>query len=210
MDNENQQGESQSSETTQAVEAPNELTMLKERARLMGIVFSNNIGPDALKAKINAKLAGEADPEAGQSQTNPLAAAGEPEPEAPVVKKTLNQLMYETQMKLVRVRITNMDPRKASLSGEIFTVANEYVGTVRKFIPYGEATEDGYHIPQILYDNLKEREFLNIRTVKDKKTGVPMVTSSMAKEFAIEVLEPLTQEELKQLATAQIAAGSVE
>ena len=33
-----------------------EMTLLKARAKLMGINFSNNIGKDALVAKINAKL----------------------------------------------------------------------------------------------------------------------------------------------------------
>lgn len=208
----NQQGSQE-----QAASAPTEKQVLMERARMMGITFSNNATPEQLRAKIEAKMAGEQEQATQAEQVNPLAAAGsttqaaaQQAVEAPVVPRTLQQMMHDEYQKLIRVRITNMDPRKANLPGEIFTVANEYLGTVRKFIPYGEASEDGYHIPYALYLNLKEREFLNVRTVKDRKTGVPVVTSSMAKEFAIEVLEPLTEEELKQLATAQIAAGSVE
>ena len=112
-------------------------------------------------------------------------------------------------MKLIRVRITNMDPKKKDLRGEIMTVANEYLGTVRKFVPFGEDTVEGYHVPKCLLTMMQERKFLRIREIKDRKTGVTRPETAWVREFAIEILDPLTPEELKQLATAQIAAGTV-
>lgn len=202
---------------------PTELEMLKQRAAAMGISHSNNIGVDALRAKIDAKLKGE--PEAPEQpaapQVNPfeMAQARQAErvdiqkqlesEEEPVRQMSLREYMLKEQMKLVRCRITNLDPKKKDLPGEIITVANEYLGTVRKLIPYGEATDEGYHIPFCIYTFLKERRFLSITTKKDKRTGTNQVSSRYVPELSIEVLEPLTREELSQLARAQIAAGSI-
>lgn len=201
------------------VQQPTELAMLKERARMMGITFSNNISVDALRLKINNRMEGRdqeppataeepaVDPVDGTVNTfapNPLAGQTVALP-----RKTLRQHLVDEQMKLIRVRITNMDPKKKDLPGEIFTVANEHLGTVRKFIPYGEVTENGYHIPYIIYTTLEARKFQNIRTIKGKN-GVNRVDSTWAKEFSMEILPPLTPVELKNLAIAQQASGSVE
>ena len=191
-----------------------ELTMLKQRATLMGVKFSNNIGLDALMKKIEDHQSGEAASEEDAAApvaavVNPLVQAeGAAEAEAPVAKpKILRQMLMEEQMKLVRIRVQNLDPKKKDMPGEVFTVANEYIGTVRKYVPYGEATDGGYHVPFCIYQMLKDRKFLNIRTGKDRR-GQVKVEQGWAREFSIEVLEPLTTQELHTLAQAQIAAGS--
>ena len=191
---------------------PSELQMLKSRADMMGITYSNNIGIDALRKKIDAKMNGEADDAPVQEQAvdavhpaNPLIGQ-----DKPVKRKSLRQHLYDENMKQIRIRIQCLDPKKANLPGEIFTVANEHLGTVKKFVPYGEYSEGGYHVPNIIYKMLIARRFLNIRTVKDKRTGVATPVSSWAKEFAIEVLPPLTKQELENLKVAQMAAGSVD
>lgn len=180
-----------------------EMSVLKSRAKAMGIEFSNSIGLDTLRNRINEKLAPA---EAVEPQVNPLAMG-----EKPVTKKrTLRQKLHDEQMKLVRIRITCMDPKKANLPGEIFTVANEHLGTVKKFVPYGEATDDGFHVPYCIYRALDARKFLNIRSVKDRRTGVPRIESNWLKEFSIAVLPPLTVAQIADLKTAQIAAGSID
>ena len=185
------------------VNQPTELDLLKERAKMMGIVFSNNIGIESLKKKIEDRMNGEPEVKVEVDVVNPLV----PEVKAKTRMMTMREELMASAMKLVRIRITNMDPKKKDLHGEIFTVANEFIGNVRKFIPYGEQSEDGYHVPQCIYDQLESRKFLNIRTIKDPKTGAPRVTSSWAKEFAIEILPQLTQKELDKLAAAQKAAA---
>lgn len=188
-------------------EAPNELDMLKQRARLLGITHSGNIGADTLRQKISEHLSaldGESTTTATTEQVNAL------DPEQPPVKKmTLRQKLYMENMRLVRIRIQNLDPKKKDLHGEIFVVANEYIGNVKKFIPYGEVSDVGYHVPYVILKQLQRRKFLNIRTTKGKN-GTPEVHSNWAKEFAIEILPPLSKDELNRLATAQIAAGSVD
>lgn len=185
---------------------PDELTMLKQRASMMGIQFSNNIGLETLRKKIEDKMEGRADSDAAP-QINPL--AGETTAQ-PVKRKTLRQKLYDEQMKLVRIRVTNLDPKKKDLPGEVITVANEHLGTVRKFVPFGEVTDDGYHVPYCIYRFMEKRKFLNIRIVKDRRTGVERVESNWVKEFALEVLPQLTPQQIANLKTAQIAAGSVD
>lgn len=198
-----------------------ELALLKDRARAMGIEFSNNIGLDTLKERIRAKMeqvteaAAEATPAPFSPPIPPTEATAPPPADPsgtgspPAKKLTLRQYMINENMRLVRLRITCMDPKKRDLHGEFHTVANEYLGTVRKYIPYGEATDEGYHVPYCLYKHLRDKKFLNIRTIRDRRTGATRVESSWVREFALEILDPLTPEELQRLAIAQAAAGSL-
>lgn len=185
-----------------------ELSLLKDRAKLMGIKFSNNIGLDSLREKVNAKQAGEESPVEVVAKVNPLAAAGDAVEAAPVKKLSLRQYMVKEQMKLVRLRIQNLDPKKKDLPGEVLCVANESLGTIKKFIPYGDASDDGYHVPFCIYTEMQSRRFQNVRTFTDKNTGQIRIESSWVREFSLEVLPPLTKAELVQLAAAQAAAGN--
>ena len=270
---------------------PTERDLLIQRARLLGITFSPNIGVDTLRDRVKAKMEeidGNAPAEPAESapapasdkqipevvqtdetgeksgsfdddideddepaenepaaQTNgfdaaaQLAAAkvsapptGEIRPIKPIgngpvnlsvggargqatqVREgktpTLRQYIYNEQMKLVRLRIQNLDPKKSDLNGEILTIANKHLGMVKQFVPYGEVTDDGWHVPYIIYKELERRRFLHIRTVKDKVTKQPVVKKSWAKEFALEILPPLTSRELASLKVAQAAAGSID
>jgi len=190
-------------DTVNDIAMPSELEVLKQRATLMNIKFSNNISVEKLREKIEAAQAKD-EPEVKEAAVNPL---GEKQ-EAGVKKMTLGQKIRAEQTRLIRVRIQNLDPKKKDLPGEIITVANEYMGTVRKFVPFGEVTDNGYHIPYCIYEFLKERKFINITTRKGKN-GLPDIRATEAREFSIEVLPPLTETELAQLAQAQIAAGSL-
>lgn len=255
--------------TETAPNAPSEIQLLKARATMMGIPFSNNISIDTLKAKIAEKSGQVAEaeveqeeqvdetdePEAEPDDTEveavenvpaPVNNVEEPEAESkvigslpippvvadprttrhdppmqPSVESTrrltkaeenmrVRKELRDDKMRLIRLRITNMDPKKVDLQGEIFTVANEYLGTVRKFIPYGEVTDDGYHVPFWIYEQMLERKFQMLRTIKDKRTGALRPESRWMNEFSLEVLPQLTQEELDRLATAQLAAGSMD
>lgn len=176
-----------------------ELAALKERAKMMGLKLSPKIGLEKLKAKIEAKLNPIAE------ETMDLGEETEVQRKARIRKKQKLE-----QMALIRCRIANLNPSKGDLRGEIFTVANKYVGTVRKFIPYGEATDNGYHIPQIIYEQLKTRKFLQVNTRNDRSAGNQIVVDQRwVPEFSIEVLPKLTQEELDKLAASQAAAGGV-
>ena len=196
--------------TDEGETAVDELALLKERAKQMGIPFSNNISLETLRKRIADKMEGKDVPE-----VNPLAGDAEiaaittapAKLDAKQNALALRKMMQRDQMKLVRVRITNMDPKKKDLPGEIWTVSNEYLGNVRKMIPYGEQTDEGFHIPYCLFRLLQSKRFLHIRTVKDRVTGVERQEKQWVKEFSLDVLPDLTKEELARLAAAQAAAG---
>ena len=196
--------------STEGEAAVDELTLLKERAKQMGIPFSNNISLETLRKRIADKMEGKDEPEvnplAGDSEIAAITAAPK-KLDAKQNALALRKLMHREQTKLVRVRITNMDPKKKDLPGEIWTVANEYLGNVRKMIPYGEQTDDGFHIPYCLFRLLQSKRFLHIRTVKDHVTGLERQEKQWVKEFSLDVLPDLTKEELARLAAAQAAAG---
>lgn len=192
-----------------------ELALLKQRATMMGVSFSNNIGIETLKERIAAKqseLDGSAQPQTNALAETPMSSSqgeglGSP---APVKQLTLRQYLHKKSMKLVRLRIVNLDPKKKDMPGDFFTVANEYLGTVTKYVPFGEVTDNGYHVPYCIYKLLKSKKFLNIRTYTDRKNGNEIkVEQRWANEFALEVLDPLTEHELAQLAVAQAAHGNI-
>lgn len=164
---------------------------------------------DALMAQL-AELKKDAPQTDGNTKAaalNPL--AGDVVGQVPSGALSKRQKLIREATKLVRVRIQNLDPKKADLHGEVFTVGNKYIGTIKKFVPYGEATDDGFHLPHILYENLRDRKFLHIRTFKDRVTKQDRVETSWQREFAMDVLPQLTPEELAQLKTAQMAANNV-
>jgi hypothetical protein len=218
LEQDNTRSQEQQDEQETDLPSVSELSLLKDRARLMGLSFSNNISLEKLRIKVNAAMEGDTDedppaPAVTAAKVNPLAideaattAAAPPLSKSP--KVALRQHLQREQMKLIRLRITNMDPKKKDLPGEIITVANEYIGTVKKYIPFGEQSENGYHVPMCIYAQLESRRFLSVRVSKDPVTKQTRVDTSWAREFALEVLPPLTQKELGELATAQLAAGN--
>lgn len=169
-----------------------ELNLLKERADLMGIKYSKAIGIDALKAKINEKLE-----------------ASEIQKEEKQTKADLRKQARKEQLKLVRIRLSVMNPNKQAWRGEVFTFANTLLGTVKKFVPFGsEFYTNGYHVPYCIYTLLKEKTYLSIQTKTVK--GQIIVTKKILPEFSIEVLPQLTTEELQELAKEQAAGNRID
>ena len=113
------------------------------------------------------------------------------------------------QLALVRCQVFNNNPAKNDLFGEIFSVQNKYLGTVRKYIPYGKFTENGYHIPRILVTMLKGKKYLQVRSMKNPD-GTERTEQRQAPEFTITELRPLTREELDKLASMQASRSSVD
>lgn len=194
------------SEQDEEITTPTELDLLKDRARTLGVEFSGNIGVETLKKRIELKLSGEA-PGSDEDEDEVAEEAPAEKPRAKTKAEQemeLRENLRKEKMALVRCRIYNLNPGKRDLQGEIITVRNRYLGTVRKFIPFGEATDNGYHIPKIIYDDLKARQFQQIGT--KQKNGQIEVTKRMVPEYSIEVLPSLSKEQLEELALKQAAA----
>ena len=184
-----------------------EKALLLQQARMMNLNVSNNIKVDKLREKIAAHLS-----EAGNKSSDtddveePEGGTEELGEHATPSNTNINKLrksLRDEALALVRVKISNLDPKKASLHGEIFTIHNDIVGTVKLFVPFGEKTEDGWHIPKIIYEMMKSRKFQHIRTYTDPVTKQIMVERSLRNEFSLDVLPPLTAQELTDLRIAQ-------
>lgn len=102
---------------------------------------------------------------------------------------------------LRRVRITCMNPAKREWPGEIISVGSAKFGTFKKYIPFNG---EPYHIPQIIYDVLKERKCTLYRTVRNgDRRGGTRREGYQAAEFNIQDLPPLTPKELEELRDKQ-------
>lgn len=184
-------------------EAPvDELTHLKKKADTMGIKYASRIGVEKLREKINAKLNG--DPDEDDPEEIPEVKTLSKAEQVAATRKKMNK----EQMFLVRLRISNLNPSKKELDGEYFTVVNKYLGAVRKFVPYGAASDNGYHVPFIIYQELKNRKFNSVRT--KSTNGQIQVIQKWVPEFSLEVMEPLTLKEIQDLAASQAATRGTE
>ena len=164
-------------------EEKTELELLKERADMMGITYHPSIGVEKLKEKLAAKL-------------------GEP-----TVKETRAQKcarLRKEANKLVRIRVTCMNPAKKNWPGEIISVSNSAIGWIKKYIPFD--AEDGYHVPQVILKALQERMYQSFYVVN--VGGKKVKRGKLVKEFAIDVLPDLTVDELRDLAARQAASNS--
>lgn len=187
----------------EVVESSDELDALKARADLMGIKYHPNTGIDKLRAKINNALSG-----GEESKTITSLSKGTSEYiSEEEFKKQEKSIRAREAGKLVRVRVTCMNPNKKDWEGEIISVGSAKLGTFKKFVPFN--ADEGWHVPKIIYDYMKDRKCSVFQTVKDSR-GQKIRKAKMVNEFSIEVLPPLTKEEIKDLAQKQAMAGSVD
>lgn len=206
---------------------PDELTLLKNRANQLGIRYHPSIGIDALREKIALTLRGkglDVDPNtvevtglgnAGIEPVKPSAAeySFEEMVSGYAAQKEFSKLSKNMQRnealksanKLIRIVVTCRDPNKRDWNGEIFTVSNSLVGTHKKYVPFN--VPEGYHVPHIIYQALLEKKcqvFVNGRD----RYGNDIKRSTLVDAYAVTVLPPLTQEELRQLGQRQAMANN--
>jgi hypothetical protein len=190
-------------ELDQNIPVPDELTVLKARATTMGINFHPSIGVDKLREKIQASLDNKPDPD---EQASSAAVASTPA--AVVESDNAKRLRLKQEaLRLVRIRVTCMNPAKKEWEGEIFTSGNAVIGSVKKFVPFN--ADEGWHVPHCIYQVMKDRMcqvFVNGKS----RDGVTVRQGKMIKEFAIEVLPQLTKDELDELARRQAMSKSID
>ena len=175
---------------------PEELLIsLKKKAEMLGITFHPSIGYDKLKEKVDEKLA-------EQPKEDPVDAGQIPKLKS---KREVEREVRDRASKLTRVMITSRDPNKKDWPGEIISAGNSTVGFFKKYIPFG--TE--WHVPQVILNALaakKVQTFIPKIDSKGNKTKVGRLINA----YNIEVLPPLTPQELQDLGKAQAASGRLE
>ena len=200
-----------------ALQPVDELTALKSRADTMKLKYHPSIGVDKLRAKVNAALKGEPDPDDIPKQPvdlpviNPVAEVDGKPAKRTQTKKEL-QALYHTRLrqdanKLVRIRITCMNPDKTQWPGEVFDVGNSITGSIKKFVPF--EAEDGYHVPFMIYEALVARKYQQHKKVR-LPNGAWGIKSGLVREFAVELLTPLTKGGMKELAVRQALNHSID
>lgn len=171
---------------------PTELDLLKERATTMGIGFHPNIGTEKLREKIEAMLV-------PTSLTTDKVLGRETIAER-------NARLRKEAMRMIRISLTCMNPAKSTWNGEFISVGNSSIGFIKKFIPF--EAEEGWHIPAVFLEVLKERKYQSFYTTNIN--GHKVKKGKLVKEFAIEVLPNLSVDELKTLAAKQALKNSDE
>ena len=175
-----------------------ELDALKARANLLGVKFHPSISLEKLREKVNAAVTSEG--EAEEAPNTPS------ETKEETIGEKRKRLKAEA-LKLIRIRLTCLNPAKKEWDGEIITVGNSLIGSVKKFVPFN--ADDGWHVPHVIYQQLKERQCQVFYTATDAR-GNKVRKGKLIKEFAIEVLPPLTKEELGELARRQTMAKAID
>lgn len=208
-----------------------ELTSLKARADLMGMKYHPSISVEKLREKIAMAIQSDTKPDTQidpEQHTNTPAETEEVKPALVAsgqikavadestgdVTYMLNETDGQRRQRLrraaseqIRIRVTCMNPNKKDWPGEIFTVGNTAVGTLKKFVPFN--AEDGWYVPRMILQVMQERQcqiFINGKS----KNGIKIRESKLIKEFAIEILPNLTEVELKELARRQAMANGQE
>ena len=110
-------------------------------------------------------------------------------------------------MKLTRVVVTPNDPTMVNYPGLIFSVGASGLNNgrmVKKFVPFNN--EEGWHVPQIILNQIENGQMQKFKTVT-RANGEKVLEPYLTKKFNVRILDPLTPEELKEVAAANKLAG---
>ena len=110
-------------------------------------------------------------------------------------------------MKLTRVVVTPNDPTMVNYPGLIFSVGASGLNNgrmVKKFVPFNN--EEGWHVPQIILNQIENGQMQKFKTVT-RANGEKVLEPYLTKKFNVRILDPLTPEELKEVAAANKVAG---
>lgn len=173
----------------QTMSEETELQSIKDQLDSLGVTYHPNTGIEKLKTLLAKATVNEKEETVSTKET----------------KSETKLTPMEEATRLIRVIVTPVDPMKKLSQGEIFTVSNDVIGTICKYIAFN--TEDGYHVPKIILDMLKEKKYTAI--IQTKGSGDTKTTTRELPAFNIVELEPLTQKELDALAAKQSSAGLV-
>lgn len=167
-----------------------ELESLKERADLMGIEYSRNIGVNTLRERVNGQLQGTPEKSSPKSYKND--------------SKERDRLIRQAT-KLKRVQITCTNPNKKDIKGEYFSFANAAVGTVTRFVPFDVVT----HVEAAIISIIRERKFARVSMVKNRE-GIPHPQRKLVLEFGVSDFSDLNAKELKELSDDQTKRGAID
>lgn len=195
----------------QLEEAVSQVQLLKQQADLLGVEYPRNATAAKMIELIDAHKAKLAE------------SASEPKREVKNITatsaavtlyngKTLSELRDEA-FKLVRIRLTVNNPVKMNRDGQWITAGNSRVGTIKRYVPFKpEAYHDGWHVEAVVLERLRQMKHQRFPKDMSKANSAfdDYRKASLVPDFNIEVLPPLTQQELEELALRQERSGSLQ
>ena len=196
-----------------------ELRMLKETATKAGIKFAPNAGLQTMRDLVRKELAPDAnshlltqagDLSAEQEKLTKIKDQNSMEAKALRARMQMKVLpQFQTKIKkednarkkcgkLVRIIAHNNSPLKKEWQGEIITASND-LGTWRKYVQF----DVEWHVPQIILNVLKEKKYSHFYS-KRTPEGILTRKVKLLPEYTIEILGPLTKEEVEALKKQQV------
>jgi hypothetical protein len=168
----------------------------KQLAKLFKIKHSPNISLSTLQEKITEHL----------KNTQGLGSIKDKIQE--LDNEDLSKLTnFQKLNRLVRVIVYNLDSSESYKKGDIFTFNNDW-GTVTKFVPYGDQCGEGYHIPKVFLPMLQNKKMALYGHVK--KGNLDTSERRQAPKYNVVICEPLTPQQLHELAQRQIATRAID
>lgn len=117
-------------------------------------------------------------------------------------KKTKHINVRNDANRLVRCVVTCHNSDKANMSGELFSAGNKSVDFITKYVPFGVP----WYIPQVLVNAIKEKKYT--RYIKEHlPDGSTKRSTTLAPAYNVEILGPISQEELEGIRKKQLAEG---
>ena len=199
------------------------ITALKKEAASLGVKFHPKFGISKLEEKIRqAKQDGFT---ASVEKNKEAEAVPLPKPIKPIKtmphntivhakppvnesKQQRNTRLRKEASRLVRVRVTCMNPNKRDWEGEMYSVGNAAVGFHKKFVPFNAT--DGWHVPFIIYRHMLDRKCQVFYNAPGLRPGDKIRKGKLINELSVELLPPLTKEEVAELRTQQAMANNID
>ena len=190
--------ETQTAQDTQQVEVETEeqntRAYYKQQADNLGLNYPQNISTEKLKQIVGNKMK---QIRSEKPKENNVAAQ-----------------QFKDMRALVRIQINVLNPAKQNWTGEIFTVGNDVIPHMIRFIPYN-AVNGIWHVERMFVEMLKNRKYQRMvehsgSRNDPSKYGVDYNRNQLVPEFSIIELPPLTEQELEDLGANQAANGSIQ
>lgn len=162
---------------------PTQLELLKTQAEIMGVEYREDITEQALRKQLMDALA-----QADSGET---------------ISHADRKKLIKDSMKLERVVISPNATHMKEHQGQLFSVGNSILGYVSKFVLFNAE----YHVPKIILDHIKNQkmQYFASKVVN----GEQLRESKLRPMYTVEVLDPLSKEELEDLAKSQAARQSI-
>lgn len=185
---------------------------IRAELKALGIAIHHKTGIDKLQRVLKEVHAGTYVPELETAESEPEVHVS---PNIASTVKVLNTKEHikkltkeQKALRMQRITVSPNDPLMSSYSGLIFTSGSSGVQRgrmIKKFVPFNN--DEGWHVPQIIIDQIDSAQMQKFRQVtlpNGEKTLQPYLT----KKFNVQILPPLTKEELNILAASQVSRGS--